>query len=352
MNPVPQRRSNSPHPMGGRAWLLLLALALCWGGSFFFAEVALEELPPSAVAWGRVASGALFLLLMLRAAGLRLPRDRRAWGRYAAMGLLNNALPFALIFQGQAAIGAAAAAILNAATPCFTVVLAHWLTDDERLSCRRAAGAAIGALGVALLIGLEALDGLGSNLVPALLVLSGALSYAFAGLYGRRFRREPPLLTAAGQVVSSTLWLLPLLLLEAPWRLEAPGARTLLALAGLGLISTALAYRLYFRLLALAGASNLLLVTLLIPPAAMLLSFAVLGQVPRDSALAGFAVIALGLAVLDGRLPGLRRRGARRSPLAAHLPRCGGSDGARATAAPATTASPRRTDPSRSAPGA
>lgn len=343
--------------MSARAWLLLIALALCWGGSFFFAEVAMERLPAIPVAWARVALGALFLLLMLRAAGLRLPREAAAWRRYAVMGLLNNALPFALIFRGQAEVGAAAAAILNAATPSFAVVLAHWLTPDERLTWRRGLGAAIGGLGVALTIGLEALDGLGDRLLPALLVLAGALSYGFAGLYGRRFRGEPPLRTAAGQVICSTLWLLPLLLLQAPWELPRPGGRTLLALAGLGLISTALAYRLYFALLARAGATNLLLVTLLIPPAAMLLSLALLGEAPQRGALAGFGVIALGLLVLDGRLlrlggPLLRRRAARRSPAAAPTPRSGGSAGARARAIPARRASPRRTGSSRSGPSA
>lgn len=304
--------------MGRKAWTLLIALALCWGGSFFFAEVALASLPALAVAWARVAGGALFLLLMLRASGLTLSRQPSAWRRYATMGLLNNALPFALIFQGQAALGAAAAAILNAATPFFAVVLADRLTSDERLTWQRGLGSLIGAAGVALLIGLESLRGIDGALLPALLVLGGALSYALAGIYGRRFRGEPPLATATGQVVCSTLWLLPLLLIvEPPWRLAMPDGRTWLALAALGLLSTAIAYRLYFRLLAMAGASNLLLVTLLIPPSAMALSFLFLGETPDSSELLGFAVIAVGLAVIDGRpwraasRRRLRRRAAR-----------------------------------------
>lgn len=288
--------------MSARAWSLLLALSLLWGGSFFFADIALIELPPLLVAWGRVASGAVFLLLMLRLAGQPLPRGVARWRRYGMMGLLNNALPFSLIFLGQRTLGANAAAILNATTPCFTVLLAHWTTADERLTARRLGGALLGAAGVALLLGLDALSGLDSQAGPALLVLLGALSYACAGLYGRRFRGEPPLATACGQVCCSTLWLLPAtLLVERPWTLPSPHWGSLAAVLALGLLSTALAYRLYFRILALAGATNLLLVTLLIPPSAMALSALFLGRPVGVAEAAGFAVIALGLLLLDGR---------------------------------------------------
>ena len=303
-----------------RAWVLLLLLSLLWGGSFFFAEIALVELPPLLVAWGRVASGAAFLLLMLPLAGVALPRGTARWRRYAVMGLLNNALPFALIFLGQRALGANSAAILNATTPCFAVLLAHRCTADERLTPARLGGVVLGALGVALLVGLEALRGLGTQLGPALLVLGGALSYALAGLYGRRFRGEPALATAAGQVCCSTLWLLPAaLLLDAPWSLPAPGWGTLAAMAALGLFSTALAYRLYFRILALAGATNLLLVTLLIPPSAMALSAFFLARPVGLAQAAGFAVIALGLLLLDGRLLPARLRAPAASRPAAPL---------------------------------
>lgn len=288
--------------LGARAWTLLLALSLLWGGSFFFAQIALVGLPPLLVAWGRVASGAVFLLLMLRLAGQGLPCGGARWRRYAVMGLMNNALPFSLIFLGQRTLGANAAAILNATTPCFAVLLAHWTTPDERLTARRLGGTLLGAAGVALLVGLQALEGLGTRLGPVLLVLAAAFSYACAGLYGRRFRGEPPLATACGQVCCSTLWLLPAtLLLERPWGLAFPGWSPLAAVAALGLFSTALAYRLYFRILALAGATNLLLVTLLIPPSAMALSALFLGKPVGPSEAAGFAVIALGLLLLDGR---------------------------------------------------
>ncbi len=293
----------TPSPrLSGHAWLLLLALSLLWGGSFFFAEIALRDVPPLLVAWGRVASGAVFLLLFLRLAGMALPRGWARWRRYAVMGLLNNALPFSLIFLGQRSIGANAAAILNATTPCFAVLLAHLLTADERLTSARLGGVLLGALGVALLIGLEALQGLQTQVGPSLLVLVAALSYALAGLYGRRFRGEPALATATGQVCCSTLWLLPVTLaVDQPWSLPLPAWGSLAAIGALGLFSTALAYRLYFRILALAGATNLLLVTLMIPPSAIALSALFLAQPVGLAEGAGFAVIALGLLLLDGR---------------------------------------------------
>jgi len=294
--------------MSGRAWLLLLTLSLVWGSTFVFADHALDELPAVLVAWGRVASGAFFLALMLLLAGQRWPRGWPRWRRYLAMGFLNNALPFTLIFAGQVELGAAAAAILNATTPTFTVLLAHATTADERLTAGKAAGALLGFLGVALLIGLKQLSGLGAALGPALLVLAGAFSYAVAGLYGRRFRGEPPLATATGQVVCSTLLLTPVaLVLAEPWRVPMPSAEAWVSILALGLLCTAFAYRLYFRILALAGATNLLLVTLLLPPSAMGLQVLLLGRPVGWEELAGFAVIALGLAAIDGRPLGLLR---------------------------------------------
>jgi drug/metabolite transporter (DMT)-like permease len=284
--------------MSARAWLLLLTLSLVWGSGFFFADIALESLPALTVAWSRVALGALFLLLMLRLAGQPWPRR---WRAYLVMGLLNNALPFSLIFLGQATIGAAAAAVLNATTPAFVVLVAH-ITGSERMTLARGLGVILGVLGVALMIGLDRLSGVGSAAGPALLVLAGAFSYALAGLYGRRFRGEPPLATATGQVVCSSLLLAPVaLLVDRPWTLPLPDGETWLALAALGLLSTAVAYRLYFAILALAGATNLLLVTLLIPPSTMALQALFLGKAVGLPELAGFAVIALSLAAIDGR---------------------------------------------------
>ncbi len=298
--------------MGPREWALLIILSILWGGSFFFAEVALEALPPLSVVFARVAIGALALLVLVHAAGLRLPRELRLWRAFFVMGALNNLIPFSLIVWGQTAITGGLAAILNATTPLFTVVLAHMLTRDERLTLAKLAGVVIGCLGVAVMIGPEVLGGLGIGglgiaVLAQLAVLAAALSYAFAGIYGRRFRDTPPLVTATGQVTASTILLCPLaLMVDQPWTLAVPGPAVtwavLGALLGLGLLSTAAAYVIYFRILASAGATNLLLVTFLIPVSAILLGVMVLSEQLTAAQLAGMGLIAIGLAAIDGRV--------------------------------------------------
>jgi drug/metabolite transporter (DMT)-like permease len=294
--------------MGGREWAMLLGLAALWGGSFFFNGVAVRELPSLTLVWLRVAVAALALLLTLRMLGQSLPRDRCIWAAFLGMGLLNNALPFVLIVWGQHRIASGLAAILNATTPLFGVLVAHALTRDERLTALKAGGVALGFAGAAVMIGLGALGGFSDDIPAQLACLAAALSYAFAGIYGRRFRRlgVAPLAAAAGQVCASTLLLLPvMLLIDQPWTLAPPNAATWGAVLGVGLLSTALAYWLYFRILAASGATNLLLVTFLIPVSAILLGVSVLGETLQPRHLLGMALIGGGLAFIDGRL--LRR---------------------------------------------
>ncbi len=300
--------------MGRREWAMLLALAVLWGGSFFFNGVAVRELPSFTLVWMRVAVAAATLLLVLRLLGQRMPTDGRIWTAFFGMGLLNNVVPFVLIVWGQHHIASGLASILNATTPLFTVLVAHLLTPDEKLTPLKAAGVAVGFAGAVFMIGPDALGGLGTGAIAQLACLAGALSYAFAGVFGRRFKRTgvPPMATAAGQVCASTLLLLPLMLLvDQPWTLAVPHAATWGAVLGVGLLSTALAYVLYFRILAAAGATNLLLVTFLIPVSAILLGALVLGETLLPRHFGGMALIGAGLACIDGRLPWLllRRRG-------------------------------------------
>lgn len=298
--------------MGPMEWLLLLALSVLWGGSFFFAEVALAELPPLTVVAGRVALAAVALRIMLRARGDALPTDRRSWAAFAAMGALNNAIPFTLIVWAQTEITSGLASILNAATPLFTVLLAHRLTKDERLTWNRLAGVLLGFAGVAVMIGWEALAGFSLHVAAELAVLAATVSYACAGIFGRRFKGQPPLVTAAGQLTASSLMMLPLaVIVDRPWLLAPPGLVSLGAIVGLALLCTALAYVIFFRILAAAGATNLLLVTLLIPVSAVSLGAGFLGEVLEARQLAGMALIALGLALIDGRILRLRGLGDR-----------------------------------------
>jgi drug/metabolite transporter (DMT)-like permease len=289
--------------MGPVEWLLLLSLSVLWGGSFFFAKVAVAELPPFTVVLARVALASLALFAIVLGSGQRLPRSPRLWGAFLVMGALNNLIPFSLIVWGQTRIGSGLASILNATTPLFAVVLAHIQTRDERLTPGRFLGVLAGLAGVAVMIGPGTLGHLGGQVLAELAVLGAAFSYALAGIYGRRFYATPPLVTALGQVSASTLMMLPLaLLIDRPWSLPAPGLATMGALAGIALLSTALAYVLYFRILATAGATNLMLVTFLIPVSALLLGTTVLGERLTAGQLAGMALIGLGLAAIDGRL--------------------------------------------------
>lgn len=298
--------------MSFEAWLLLLALSVLWGGTFFFQEVALRELPPFTIVFARVGLAALALLLFVRLTGARLPLEGHLLLAFLLMGMLNNALPFSLIVWGQTEIASGLAAILNATTPLFAVLLAHGLTADERLTRRRLIGVLLGILGVCVIVGPSVLLDLGQTFAAQLAVLGAAFSYALAGIFGRRFRGLPPAVIAAGQTSASTLLLLPLvLLIDRPFQLAMPGGVTIAVVVAMALLSTALAYIIYFRILALAGATNLLLVTLLIPVTALLLGGLVLGETITFAQAFGMLLIAVSLLVIDGRLSFAFRGGRR-----------------------------------------
>ena len=290
--------------MGTAQWTSLIVLSILWGGSFFFVEVAVASLPPFTIVLLRVGMAALALHLFLLATGDRIAFDLRLWGAFLAMGLLNNVVPFSLLVWGQTQIASGLASILNATTPIFTVVVAHFLTSDEKMTRGRLAGVAIGFAGVTVMIGPALLAGLGANLLAQIACLGATLSYAFAGAFGRRFARMAvsPVQTAAGQVTASALILLPLsMTVDRPWTLPAPGLEAMAAVVALALLSTAVAYILFFRLLASVGATNLMLVTFLVPVSAILLGATILGERLDPEHFAGMALISLGLAAIDGR---------------------------------------------------
>ena len=297
--------SATNRPMTAREWGMLLTLSLVWGGSFFFNEIAVRQLPVFTVVVCRVGLAAVILLAVLRLTGQRLPRSGKVWAAFFGMGMLNNVIPFSLIVAGQQSVASGVASILNAATPLFGVIFAHLLTQDEKLTPLKLAGVIVGFLGVAVMIGPDAISGLGGNLAAQMMILAGAASYAFAGIFGRRFKAMGvlPMATATGQVIASSIILLPLVLvIDRPWTLPAPGWDAIAALIGVAAISTAFAYFLYFRILATAGATNLLLVTFLIPISAILLGTAFLSETLLPRQIAGMALIGLGLSLIDGRL--------------------------------------------------
>lgn len=292
-------------PMTSYEWGMLLALSALWGGSFFFTDVALRALPPFTLVLLRVAGAALILNAVIPVLGLRLPTDARSWIAFFGMGFLNNAVPFCLIAWGQTHIVSGLAAILNATTPLWTVIVTHFLTTEEKMTANRLAGVVIGLIGVTIMIGPTVFEGLGATILAQISVLGAAISYAFAALFGRRFRRMGvvPMVTATGQVTASTLLLLPMaLFVDHPWTLAMPGLPVWAAVFGIAALSTALAYVLYFRILATAGTTNLMLVTFLIPVSAILLGALVLGEQLDTKQFIGMMLIGMALAAIDGRL--------------------------------------------------
>lgn len=291
--------------MGFREWVMLITLSILWGGSFFFVEVVVDDLPPLTIVLLRVGLAAIALWIFAFSIGIRPPTSAAVWLAFFIMGMINNVIPFSLLVWGQTHIASGLASILNATTPLFTVVVAGALLADERITPAKLVGVAFGLGGVILMIGPEALGGFSSNVLAQLAVLGTAISYAFASVYGRRFKSMGlnPVMLASGQVTASSLILLPVVFyIEQPQNLPLPAATSIAAILALGVFSTAFAYILYFRILAAAGATNLMLVTFLVPVSAILLGSLVLGEILQPIHLAGMALIGGGLIAIDGRL--------------------------------------------------
>ncbi|QPF88768.1 DMT family transporter [Bradyrhizobium commune] len=291
-----------------RDWSLLAVLSVLWGGSFFFNGAALRELPPLTLVLLRVGLGAAILLPLLRAQKIPFPTDVAGWKKFFAIGLLNNVIPFSLIVIGQTFIPSGLASILNATTPLFTVLVMA-AAGEERLQVRRVAGVALGLAGVIILKGwgVESRTGQG---VGILLCLAGAFSYGLAALAARRLLKDsPPLGTATFQLMASTLMMAIVAgVMEQPWTLPMPGMATWLAVIGLAALSTALAYIVFFQIVRRSGATNVMLVTLLIPVTAILLGWLVLGEAISRREIAGALVIGSALLVIDGRVLSLLLR--------------------------------------------
>ena len=291
--------------MGLVEWSMLVLLSMLWGGSYFLVEIALLEWSPLLIVAVRVVIASIVIWGIVLAAGFPVPRARSAWIAFFWMGLLNNVFPFLLIVWGQKEIESGLAAILTAAAPIFSVIVAGVWLKDEPVTRPKLLGAVLGLIGVVVLIGPSALAGLDVNLLAQLAVLGAALSYAFAGVYARRFARIniDPIVVAAGQLLMSALIMILLAsMFGAPHQLIESSAKVWIAVGLMAVLSTALAYILYFRLLASAGATNAILVTLLIPVTAILLGALFLDERLQWLHILGMAVIGLGLSVIDGRL--------------------------------------------------
>lgn len=295
--------------MNARTWAMLMLLSMLWGGSFLFISIAVREIPPLSLVFVRVLIASLMLISVALLFKVSIRLNGAVVATLLGMSVLNNVIPFTLIAWAQGHIPSGLASILNATTPLFTVAVLHVATD-EKAGWLKICGIAVGFFGVAVMLG-QGFGALGAMaLLPQMAVLVAAMSYALSGLWSRRIARQgiPPLVAAGGQLFCSSLLLAPLMAaIDRPWLMHMPSAKAALAVLALALLSTALAYILYFRILARAGATNLSLVTFLIPVSAILLGIVVLGEKLALVHVIGMVLIALGLALIDGRL--FRRRG-------------------------------------------
>jgi drug/metabolite transporter (DMT)-like permease len=283
-------------------WLLMLVLSVLWAGSFYFAKIAVLEIPPLTLALGRVAIAAAALAIFARAIGEPFPRSAKTWSLLAVMAIFNNVLPFTLLFWGQIHISIGLASILNATSPLFGVLVAHVMTRDDKLSVGRVVGLVAGFAGVVVLLGPDMLGDLGANILAELACLAAAASYAFGAVFSRRVPGVRPVMMATGQLIMSTIVLLPIVFLfDRPDTFLTASRTAIWAMVSLALLSSALAYLIYFRLIARAGATNALIVTFLLPVGAILLGVLLLNEIVEARQLAGMTGIFIGIAAIDGR---------------------------------------------------
>lgn len=291
--------------LDGTGWLLIGILSILWGGAFFLIEVGLRSYPPITLVFMRLALAVPPMWIAMRLMGERLPTEPRIWGLLAIVGALNCALPFILFFWGQQYLDSGYASILNATTPLWGVITAHFLTSDEKATPARIIGVLIGMAGIVVMVGPEAMKGLSNNLLAQLACIVSTIFYSFAAIYGRRLSQTEltPMAVATGQTMMAALMMVPIVaVMDQPWTMAAPRLDSTLAGVTLAIFSTALAYTLYFRLIDRSGASNAQLVAFLMPILAVILGIAFLGESLSGGQIAGAGLIAVGLAILDGRL--------------------------------------------------
>lgn len=290
-------------PMSATDWAQLLVLGAVWGATFFFARVAVVEMHPLVLVLFRVAIAAAALHLYLAMRGISFAVALPYAGGFFLLAILNNIIPFSLIFAGQTQLGAGIAAVLNSTTPFWTILLANAMTADEKITWNKIFGVALGVIGTAVMIGPDLFSGFAGPVWPKLALIAASVSYGFALMVARRFRAVPPTVVATAQLTCSTITMIPVVLLvEGPAGLFDASAHVWAAVICLALMSTAFAYILFFNLVASAGATNASLVTLIVPVSAILLGAAFLGERLQTVEIAGIVLIGLGLLTIDGRL--------------------------------------------------
>jgi len=285
-----------------RDWSRLVFLSVLWGGTFFFTGVALKELPPLTLVFLRLSIATLILLPLLWINGIKFPVGVAGWQPYAVMAFINNVIPFSLIVMAQTYIPSGLASVVNATTPVFTVLVAAAF-GEEKLIFRRVAGVLLGLLGVAVLKGYD-FDITSRQSIGIALCLGATLCFGFSALWAtRKLAGSPPIGTATFQLISASLMMLVLAsVIDRPWQLQMPGLATWAAILGLASLSTALAFIIFFQIVIRSGASNVMLVTLLVPVSAILLGYFILGERIELREIIGALIIGSALLVMDGRI--------------------------------------------------
>lgn len=279
-----------------------MLLAALWGPSFLFIKIAVADIPPLTIAFGRSIVGAIFLLLVLLLQRKSLPEERRLWRSLALMALIHNALPNVLFAWGEQYIDSALASILNGTTPLFTIILAHYFVQGDRLTPAKVGGVLLGFGGLVLLIVPSLSSGVQGTALGLLAVTVASASYGVANVYARNHLRGLPSLVApATQLTLAALYTLPLaLVIDRPGQLPPPSPASLAALLALGLFGTGLAFLVYYRLLETAEPTYLSMVTYVIPIFGVILGVVVLDEQLTVYALAGFALILTGVMIVNG----------------------------------------------------
>ncbi|NQT57567.1 MAG: DMT family transporter [Bacteroidetes bacterium] len=297
-----ERSANKQMTIG--EWSLIGLLSIIWGSSFFFMKTAVAEIPPLTIMAARISIAAVFLLIVSAARGKKLPHTVKDWGAFLIMGLFSNVIPFSLIIWGLQYIDSSLGSLLNATTPIFSVILVFILTKDDQLTPNRIIGVITGWFGVAVLIGLGALLHMDGHIGGQFAVLGASCSYALSAIYGRRFRNFSPLTAAAAMLTCGSVVAVPVaLIVEQPWTLIPGLSFTAIGAAViLGVVCTGTAYLIYYRVLATAGPTNVLLVTFLVPVTAVLLGIIVLGEVLTLNTIIGAILLFIGLILIDGRV--------------------------------------------------
>lgn len=291
--------------MSAADWGLTLLLSVIWGGAFFLIELGLRGFPPNTLVFLRMALAVPPMLLILKILGHHLPKDGKSWGQLFILGAINAALPFILFFWGQTQIDSGLASVLNATTPLWGVVTAHFLTRDEKATPARVAGVLLGMAGIIVMVGTEAMGGITGSVLAQLACITATLLYALAAVFGRTLSQSTmtPMVVATGQVITAAALMLPVaLIVDHPWNLTVAGWDAWAGAIGLAVPCTAIAYFFYFKLIDSAGASNAMLLAFIMPVVAIILGVVALGETVDAKEIAGAALIALGLLAIDGRL--------------------------------------------------